>query len=151
MIEKWMEKWHQQVRGEFAGGLDALLADDVVFYSPIVFSPQKGIDLTKMYLQAAGATFEAGSKAQGATASNSESRSESKPETKFHYTKEVLSGNVAILEFETEMGGTYINGVDIITWNDEGRIIEFKVMIRPLQAVNLMHQQMAAMLEKMKS
>ena len=54
-----------------------------------------------------------------------------------------------VLEFETEVGGKYVNGVDIITWNDEGRIIEFKVMIRPLQAVNLMHQQMAAMLEKM--
>ena len=141
MIEKWMEKWHQQVRGEFSGGLDALLADDVVFYSPIVFSPQKGIDLTKMYLQAAGATFDAGSEAQ--------SGSSAKPESKFRYTKEVLSGNHAVLEFETEMGGKYVNGVDIITWNEEGRIIEFKVMIRPLQAVNLMHQQMAAMLEKM--
>lgn len=143
MIEKWMENWHQQVRGEFPGGLDALLADDVVFYSPIVFSPQKGIDLTKLYLQAAGATFEVGSSEQGASAP--------KPESKFRYTKEVLSGNHAILEFETEMGGKYINGVDIITWNAEGRIVEFKVMIRPLQAVNLMHQQMAAMLEKMKS
>ncbi len=145
MIEKWMENWHQQVRGEFPGGLDALLADDVVFYSPIVFSPQKGIDLTKMYLQAAGATFDAGSKARAKGKGGSAPR----PESKFHYTKEVLSGNHAILEFETEMGGKYVNGVDIITWNDAGRIIEFKVMIRPLQAVNLMHQQMAAMLEKM--
>ena len=141
MIETWVENWHKQVRGEFAGGLDALLADDVVFYSPIVFSAQKGIELTKMYLQAAGATFEAATRAQGGSAA--------KPESKFHYIKEVFSGNCAILEFETEMGGKYVNGVDIITCNDEGRIIEFKVMIRPLQAVNLMHQQMAAMLEKM--
>ena len=178
MIEKWLENWHKQVRGEFAGGLDALLADDVVFYSPIVFSPQKGIELTKMYLQAAGATFEAATRAQGESAAKPESKfhyikevfsgncailefetemggskekgaAAKNPESKFHYTKEVLSGNCAVLEFETEMGGKYINGVDIITWNDEGRIIEFKVMIRPLQAVNLMHQQMAAMLEKM--
>ncbi len=145
MIEKWMENWHKQVRGEFPGGLDELLADDVVFYSPIVFSPQKGIDLTKMYLNAAGATFDAGKPSQP----KSETKPETKPESKFHYTKEVISGNHAVLEFETEVAGKYINGVDIITWNDQGRIIEFKVMIRPLQAVNLMHQQMKAMLEKM--
>jgi hypothetical protein len=141
VIEKWMENWHKHVRGEFPGGLDDLLAEDVVFYSPIVFSAQKGIDLTKMYLQAAGATFEAGPKAKGEAAA--------KPQSKFGYTKEVLSGHHAVLEFETEVGGKYVNGVDILTFNDEGKIIEFKVMIRPLQAVNLMHQQMAAMLEKL--
>jgi len=140
MIEQWVEKWHQQVRGEFEGGLDELLAEDVVFHSPIVFSPQKGIELTKMYLQAAGATFEVGEPGDA---------SDAKPESKFHYTKEVLDGHHAVLEFETEVAGKYINGVDIITWNDEGRIIEFKVMIRPLQAINLMHQQMKAMLERM--
>ena len=61
-----------------------------------------------------------------------------------------MSGNHAVLEFETRVGDKYVNGVDIITCNDEGKIVEFKVMIRPLQAVNLMHQQMAAMLEKLK-
>ena len=68
----------------------------------------------------------------------------------FHYSKQVMSGNSAMLEFESKMGGKYINGVDIISCNGEGKIVEFKVMIRPLQAVNLMHQQMAAMLEKLK-
>jgi hypothetical protein len=63
----------------------------------------------------------------------------------------VLSGNHAVLEFESEVDGKYVNGVDIITCNDEGKIIEFKVMIRPLQAVNAMHQQMKAMLEKMQA
>jgi hypothetical protein len=62
----------------------------------------------------------------------------------------VLGDDTAILEFETTMEGKYVNGVDIIRCNDEGRIIEFRVMIRPLQAVNLVHQQMAAMLERMK-
>jgi len=61
----------------------------------------------------------------------------------------VLSGNQAVLEFETELEGKYVNGVDIITCNEEGKITEFRVMIRPLQAVNLMHEQMKAMLEKM--
>jgi len=140
MIEKTIEKWHRFLAGKFPGGLDELLADDVVFYSPVVFTPQKGKDITKLYLNAAGGTFGGlgGSSGGGKSAS------------KFRYTKEVLSGNQAVLEFETEVGGKYINGVDIITCNAEGLITEFRVMIRPLQAVNMMHQQMAAMLEKMK-
>ena len=139
MIEKWMENWHAQLRGEFEGGLDALLADDCVFYSPIVFTPQKGKALTKMYLAAAGATFNESDPA----------KAPKKLTSKFGYSKEVLCGNYAVLEFESEVTGKYINGVDIITCNAEGKITEFKVMIRPLQAVNLLHQQMAAMLKKM--
>ena len=72
-------------------------------------------------------------------------------DSSFHYTKEVLNGSQAILEFETQIDGKYINGVDIITFNDEGRISEFKVMIRPLQAVNIIHMQMQKMLEEFKN
>ena len=72
------------------------------------------------------------------------------PKSKFRYSKEIMSGNQAVLEFESEVDGKYVNGVDILTWNDAGKIVEFKVMIRPLQAVNAMHQQMGEMLEKMK-
>jgi len=140
-IEKCIEDWHRNLRGELPGGLDALLADDVVFYSPIVFTPQKGKDVTKLYLTAAGNTFGGGDDRGGKAAVGS----------KFRYVKEVLCGDHAVLEFETEVGGKYVNGVDIITSDSEGRIVEFKVMIRPLQAVNLMHQQMAAMLEKLGS
>jgi hypothetical protein len=139
MIEEVMKKWHLHIQGELAGGLDELLADDVKFYSPIVFTAQKGKDLTKMYLAAAGNTFSGGEEEDGVALSN------------FRYSKEVLSGNHAVLEFESEVDGKYVNGVDIITCNDEGKIIEFKVMIRPLQAVNAMHQQMKAMLEKMQA
>ena len=57
MIEKTVENWHKLLRGELEGGLDAILADDVVFYSPIVFSPQKGKAITKLYLEAAFATL----------------------------------------------------------------------------------------------
>ncbi|MEZ5135574.1 MAG: hypothetical protein R2699_11120 [Acidimicrobiales bacterium] len=67
----------------------------------------------------------------------------------FRYVKQVLAGNHAVLEFETTMDGTYVNGVDIITCDDDGLIVEFKVMLRPLQAVNLVHAQMKAMLERM--
>ena len=140
MIEKTVENWHQQLRGKFPGGLDELLADDCVFYSPVVFTPQKGKEVTKLYLGAAASTFSEG---QG------DGESPSK-ESKFRYVKETFAGNYAILEFETELGGKYVNGVDILTCNDEGKIVECKEMVRPLQAVNLLHEQMRAMLEKMK-
>ena len=142
MIEKTIENWHRNIRGEFPGGLDELLADDCVFYSPIVYSPQQGKEISKLYLQAAGATF-SGEGKPGAKASKG------LPST-FRYTKQVMAGDQAILEFETEMEGKYINGVDIIRCNDEGKIVEFRVMVRPLQAVNLLHKKMAAMLERMK-
>ena len=63
----------------------------------------------------------------------------------------MLAGDTAVLEFETTVEGKYVNGVDIIRCDDEGKIVEFRVMIRPLQAINLVHQQMGAMLESMKA
>ena len=140
-IERCIEKWHAQLRGELAGGLDELLAEDVVFYSPIVYTPQRGKQVTKLYLTAAGATF---------SDDPPQADGPKLPGRKFHYTKQVLCGRQAVLEFETEVGGKYVNGVDIIECNDEGKIVEFRVMVRPLQAVNLLHQRMAAMLERMK-
>lgn len=139
MIEDYMDKWHAHLRGELEGGLDVLLADDVKFYSPIVFTPLEGKDLAKLYLSAAGNTFSEGDAA----------KAPGKEGSSFSYAKEVMSGNTIVLEFETTIDGKYVNGVDIMTWNDQGQITEFKVMIRPLQAVNLMHAQMKAMLEKM--
>ena len=64
----------------------------------------------------------------------------------FHYTKKVLDGNHAVLEFETMMGGVQVNGVDIITCDDNGLITEFKVMIRPFKAIEAVRDRMAAML-----
>jgi hypothetical protein len=141
MIENVIEKWHAHLRGELAGGLDELLDDDVVFYSPIVYTPQKGKAITTLYLQAAGQTLpgDPGGPSGDASANGG-----------FRYTKSVLAGDTAVLEFETTVGGKYVNGVDIIRCNDDGRIVEFRVMIRPLQAVNLVHEQMAATLERMK-
>ena len=71
-------------------------------------------------------------------------------ESKFKYIKEVVNGNHACLEFETEMNGVYVNGIDLITWDENDKIIEFKVLVRPLQAVNTLHQQMGQMLDKLK-
>ncbi len=136
-----LERWHQHLRGELPGGLDQLLHEDCVFYSPVVFTPQLGKQLTKLYLNAAGNTF-------------SEGKAEERPGTpgsKFRYTREVVSGNDVVLEFETEMEGKYINGIDMMTFDEDGKITEFKVMVRPLQAVNMLHMKMKAMLESMQA
>ena len=133
------------MRGNLDGGLDVILHEDVVFLSPIVFTPQIGRDITKQYLTAAGGTIGGGN----TTSQDREEATESGQG--FRYVKEILGGHHAMLEFETTMDGKYVNGVDIITCNDDAMIIEFKVMIRPLQAVNHVHQQMKAMLERLQS
>ena len=143
MIEQVIERWHAHLRGELPGGLDELLDDDVVFYSPIVYTPQEGKAITTLYLQAAGQTLPGEPLTAGSARGDA-------PRGGFRYTKSVLADDTAVLEFETTVEGKYVNGVDIIRCNAEGRIVEFRVMIRPLQAVNLVHQQMAAMLERMK-
>lgn len=142
-IDTCIANWHLHLRGQLEGGLDAILHEDCVFLSPIVFTPQRGREITKMYLTAAAGTLggESGS-VQDSVAG------ESSPGA-FRYVKEILQDNHAMLEFETEVEGKYANGVDIITCDDDGLIIEFKVMMRPLQAINAVHAQMKAMLEKL--
>ena len=137
-----IEKWHDIMKGdssEAPGKLDDLLHDDVVFYSPVVYTPQRGKEITKLYLSAASGVFSAEKKGKA-----------EKRESKFKYIKEVVNGNHACLEFETEMNGVYVNGIDLITWDENDKIIEFKVLVRPLQAVNTLHQQMGQMLDKLK-
>lgn len=125
MIEQVIEKWHGFVKRETTQGLEELLADDVEFFSPIVFTPQRGKEITALYLIAASQTLGQGG---------------------FRYTKELLGGDLAMLEFETTLDGKYVNGIDIIRINELGLIVEFRVMIRPLQAVNAVHAAMGAML-----
>ena len=140
-IEETIQKWHRFMRGDLPGGLDELLHDDVVFYSPVVFTPQEGKAITKLYLQAAAQALP-GDASKGSEASGEGSG-------KFRYVKEVLSGNEAVLEFETQVAGKYVNGIDMITCDDDGKIVSFKVMIRPKKAIEAVHAQMAAMLEKL--
>lgn len=142
-IHTTLERWHAHTKGKLEGGLDALLHDDVVFYSPVVFTPQVGKQITMMYLGAAGATM-GGEPEPDAAGADGEKKGG------FKYTTEVASGHTAVLEFETTMGGKYVNGIDMITCDDDAMITEFKVMIRPLQAVNMVHQQMMSQLESMK-
>lgn len=118
--------WHQLLQDRNAQGLDALLSDDAVFHSPVVHTPQVGRALTRAYLTAAFHVF----------------FNES-----FRYVRELKSDHDAVLEFEVRIDGIAVNGVDMIKWNDDGKITEFKVMIRPLKAINLVHQKMAAMLQ----
>jgi hypothetical protein len=139
VINDVVERWHRHLRGDLPGGLDELLDDDVIFYSPIVYTPQVGKAVTTLYLSAAGQTL------PGDTSATSEETTK-----RFRYTKQVLADNTAVLEFETSVEGKYVNGVDIIVCNDVGKIVEFRVMIRPLQAINLVHRQMGEMLEKLK-
>lgn len=155
-IHDVIDKWHRHLRGELTGGLDELLDEDVVFLSPIVYTPQKGREITKTYLLAAGQTLPGdGAADRGGAADRPDSDGSGLPDGqdrddgRFRYTKHVLDGDTAVLEFETTVEGKYVNGVDIIRANDQGRIVEFRVMIRPLQAVNLVHAQMKAMLESM--
>ena len=121
-----IDVWHRLVRSHDASGLATLLADDSVFHSPVVHSPQRGKTLAAGYLGAAFQVFF---------------------NPGFRYVREIRGESDAVLEFETEIDGVLVNGVDLIKWNEAGQIVEFKVMIRPLKAVNLIHQRMAAMLE----
>ena len=121
--------WHDLVRRRSAAGLDALLSDDVVFHSPIVHTPQVGKALTTIYLTAALHVI---------------------ANDTFRYVREVVGPSDAALEFQAEVDGISVNGVDLIRWDEAGRIVDFKVMVRPLKAVNLLHTQMRAMLESMK-
>ena len=126
MTSTTVAAWHELVASRNVAGLDALLADGAVFLSPVVHTPQVGKRITSQYLAAAFHVF----------------FNES-----FRYVRELVDDHNAVLEFEVEIDGIAVNGVDMLTWNDEGKIVEFKVMIRPLKAVNLIHQKMAAMLQ----
>ncbi len=120
-----LDTWHRLVRTQDPSGLSALLAEDAVFHSPVVHTPQRGRKLAALYLGAAFQVFF---------------------NPTFRYVREIVGPSDAMLEFETELDGVLVNGVDIIQWNEAGEIVEFKVMLRPLKAVNVVHQRMAAML-----
>lgn len=128
MIPQAIEQWHKAMETHDPEVLSNLLADDVVFLSPVVHTPQEGKAITSMYLTAAQQTL---------------------GNEHFKYRREVYNDEFAVLEFETEVDGLLINGIDMITWNSDNKISEFKVMVRPLKAINAVHKAMGEALMKM--
>ena len=123
-----IHKWHEVVGSDDLSLLDKIIAEDAVFSSPVVFTPMEGKQITMMYLYAAGDSF------------NME---------KFKYTKEIHDGMDSVLEFETYIDDISVNGVDMIQWNKEGKISNFKVMIRPFKAVQKVQEKMVEALKSL--
>jgi len=123
-----IDAWHELVRTRDVRGLGALLAEDAVLHSPVVHTPQKGRAVATQYLTAALAVL----------ANDS-----------FRYVREIRGERDALLEFELELAGVQVNGVDIIRWNDAGQIVDFKVMVRPLKGMQAVHQKMGELLVQM--
>ena len=126
-----IKRWHEVIEnGSEPAALAAIMRDDAVFHSPVVHTPQRGKAIVVAYLSAAGKTLGNDS---------------------FQYLREVIDGNTAVLEFQTEMEGIQVNGIDMITYDDDGMITDFKVMVRPLKAVNKVWEMMGRQLEKQKA
>ena len=124
-----LDNWHAVLKSRDVKALNALLADDAVLHSPVVHTPVAGKKMVALYLTAALHTF---------------------ANETFTYVREIADDSNAILEFTTTIDGILVNGVDMIKWNEAGRITDFKVMVRPLKAMTIVHQKMGEMLEKLK-
>jgi len=123
---KAIARWHQLVVARDLSGLDDLLADEVIFQSPAVHTPQLGKAVTRRYLEAA----------QHVLMNDS-----------FRYIGEWIGERSAVLEFETMIDGLQLNGVDMIHWDEFDRIVRFKVMVRPFKALQALIPLMARELE----
>ena len=124
---KTLELWHNMLKERNPDRLDEILDDDCVFVSPVVHTPQEGRALTKLYLTGAMNIFN----------------------DSFEYVKEIVTDEHAVLEFTCDVDGIQINGVDIMTFGEDGKITEFKVMVRPLKGMNMLHGKMRSMLEQL--
>ena len=120
-------RWHRVALENLPDEVPGLLAEDAVFESPVVHTPQVGKAIVTKYLQSALKVL------------NTQN---------FRYGGEWFGERSAVLEFFSEVDGIKINGVDIIAWNEEGLITHFKVMVRPLKAINMLHQKMGELLMK---
>lgn len=126
MIKDAVLAWHRLVATRDPSGISAMLSDEIVFHSPVVFRPQRGRVAATRYLTAAFSIL---------------------LDRSFRYVRETTAASEAMLEFKVEIDGISVNGVDMIKVDGAGKIVEFKVMIRPLQAINLVRRKMAAELE----
>ena len=120
-----IERWLRVINDGRIDELDDLLAEDVVFYSPAVFTPQQGRAKTSSYLRAAEQVFST---------------------TDFHYVQMWFGERSAVLEFAAVLDGVTVEGIDMIHWNDEDKITSVKVMVRPLKALQALMPRMAELL-----
>lgn len=127
MTKTGLDRWYDYINSNDRAVLWDLLHPDAVFESPVVNAPQRGRDITFKYLTSA-------EKVLGGPG--------------FTYVGAWRSDKGAVLEFENEIDGIKINGVDIITFDGDGRITHFKVMVRPLKAINLLHRLMGEQLAR---
>ena len=123
----YLKKWHEGLISNDPKLLDKILDESCVFTSPIVFKPIVGKEMSKLYLMGAGQTFDM---------------------DRFEYVRELGDGLDSVLEFETYIDDISVHGVDIIRWNDEGKLIDFTVLIRPLQAIGALQNTMSEALDK---
>ncbi|MFY0602805.1 MAG: hypothetical protein JXQ93_02570 [Flavobacteriaceae bacterium] len=123
-----LKKWHHFVNTKSTEGLDDFIEEDAILYSPVVWTPIEGKFMVTMYLMAAAQII---------------------ANEKFTYVREVLDDKNAVLEFLTEIDGVTVEGVDMIQFTDKGKLKEIKVMVRPLKAMNIIHQKMGEYLQKM--
>ena len=121
-----IQRWIDIIDNGRTDGLEALLAENAVFYSPAVFTPQEGRATTLAYLTAAV-------KVLGGS--------------NFRYVGQWFADRSAVLEFVADLDGIHVNGVDVIHWNDDDEIVEFKVMLRPLKALQAVMPAMAELLQ----
>jgi len=126
-----LKKWHEYFDNRDLKILDEILAEDVTFHSPVVHTPQRGKKITMVYLSAALKLL-----ATPGTQHN------------FRYVRKVANDRHFLLEFECTLDGVHINGIDMMEVNEAGEIINFKVMIRPLQGINMVHKKMGEMLKR---
>ena len=123
-----INKWHEIVESRDLTLLNDLLAEEVVLHSPVVHTLIEGKAMVSLYLHAAFHTF---------------------LNQSFHYIRKLDNHPEHVLEFEVEIDGVFVNGVDMISFDQNGQITDFKVMVRPLRAINLIHKKMGQMLEKL--
>jgi len=122
-----LARWHAVVDSRDAAGLPALVAEDAVFRSPAVHTPQEGRDTVVGYLTAAFTVLG----------------------PHLTYEREWLGDDSAVLQFRSEVGGLDVSGVDMITWDADGRIVDFTVMVRPKKALDAVIEHMGAELVRM--
>lgn len=147
-----LSQWHKVLEGD-RSVFDTLIADDAVLHSPVLFKPLPGKETVIMYLTAAAMSFVGERTTKD---SQPQERVFTLPDGgqwdgRFRYVREVIGEHDAILEFETTMKGKYVNGVDMIRCNDAGQIVDFKVMVRPMQALDAVRELMASALDRLRA